>query len=413
MRAVASRVRIGLSLSLSGEYAARGRQAEAALRLFINDLNQSGGIRMGGSAREASLECLDDAGDSARCAGIYRSLCFENRADLLLGPCSSRLAHAAAPVAERAGMLMLNHGGARDDLHEQGHRMLVGVLSPAGEYLAGFVRLLARLKLWRKRLAIVTSSGGGFAKAVADGVERACAERIARRKGVRVRVRYTGSFDAASTPARLFPALARNHVNALISAGGYAHDVSVMRAVAASALDIVALACAGAGVAAFGKDLGEQAEGIVGASQWEAGSGLVPEVGPAPDEFARRMRDFAPAAGCDCPAAQAYAAGLIARAAAEAAGTLDQRKLREALAGLRTSTLFGDFAIDRVTGRQIGHKMLLVQWHGGRKVVIEPAPLAESGTLELPSGWRLILASFQRFKLRRGERDEEANGKDE
>lgn len=408
-----SRVRIGLSLSLSGECAAKGRQAEAALRLLVDDINQSGGIRAGARAREAALECLDDAGDPAQCAAIYRSLCFENRADLLLGPCSSRLTRVAAPVAERAAMLMLNHGGAHDELHARGYRMLVGVPSPATEHLAGFVRLLARLKLWRKRLAIVKSGGRGFAQAVAEGVERACEERAVRRRGVRVRVRYAGRFDSAAAPASLFPLLARNHVNALISAGNYAHDVAVMRAVAASPLDIVALACVGAQAAAFGRDLGEHAEGIVGASQWEAGIESVPEIGPAPDEFARRMRARAPAAGCDCPAAQAYAAGLLAKAAIETVGALDQQKLRQALSDLRTSTLFGNFAIDRVTGLQVGHQMLLVQWHGGRKVVIEPAPLAESGALEFPSGWRLILASFQMLRLSRGRRDERTAAKDD
>jgi branched-chain amino acid transport system substrate-binding protein len=411
--AVVSKLRIGLSLSLSGQYAAMGRQAEAALRLFVGDTNQAGGIRAGGKAREVSLECFDDASDPNQCAGIYRSLCFENRADLVLGPYSTRLARAAAPIAEQAAMVMLNHGGAGDDLYQHGYRMLAGVLTPASEYMEGFVRLLAGLKLWRKRLAIVAATGSGFAGAVTRGVERACAERYARRKGVKVRVKYTGAFDADSTPAKLFPALGRNRVNALLSAGGYEHDVAVMRAIAASALNIPVLACVGAGVAAFGADLGEHAEGIVGPSQWEEQVRIVPEMGPTPKEFSRRMSRFAPAAGCDYPAAQAYAAALLAKAAVEAAQSVEQRRVREALSDLRTTTLFGDFAIDRVTGRQIAHKILLVQWHGGHKVVIQPESHADVGSLEFPSGWRLILASMQMLKLRRRENGRDPGEEDE
>jgi len=33
------RLSVGLSLSLSGAYAAMGRQAEAAIKLFVDDLN--------------------------------------------------------------------------------------------------------------------------------------------------------------------------------------------------------------------------------------------------------------------------------------------------------------------------------------------------------------------------------------
>ena len=85
---------------------------------------------------------------------------------------------------------------------------------------------------------------------------------------------------------------------------------------------------------------------------------------------------------CDYPAAQIYAAGLLSAAALGACREFAQESLRAAFSDLRTSTLFGDFAIDRVTGRQIGHKVLLVQWHGGEKVVIHPDAHADPGTLE-------------------------------
>jgi hypothetical protein len=37
---------------------------------------------------------------------------------------------------------------------------------------------------------------------------------------------------------------------------------------------------------------------------------------------------------------------------------------------LETTTLYGGFQLDRLTARQIGHRVLLVQWRGGRKVMI-------------------------------------------
>lgn len=400
------KVTLGLSLALSGKYAAMGRQAGAALRLFVADTNAAGGVLLGSERAEIALDCVDDQSDPARCAEIYRALVAENRADLLLGPYSSVLAAAAAPIVEAAGRVFINHGGAADSLYESGYKMIVGVASPASEYLTGFVRLLTSLKFWRKRMAIV-ATGSPFARAVAVGIENAASERIARRRGVRVRVKWNGRFDSYRTPDTLFPALRRNRVNVLVSAGSYEHDLAVMRAVTADPrLNIPVLACVAAGVARFHDDLGESAEGIVGPSHWEADSKVTPSLGPAPREFAMRMFREAGVAQPDYTAAQAYAAAMLAGAALERAGSLDQYRLRAAFSDLRATTMLGDFAIDSSTGRQIGHHPLLVQWHGGRKVIIELDASDDTGSLEIPAGWRLIAAGIEMLKLNRGPDDE-------
>ncbi len=409
---MAEKIRIGLSLSLTGAYASMGRQAEAALGLFVSATNSAGGIRVRGEARAIELLCRDDESSSTRCAEIYRSLCDEMRVDLLLGPYSSELTRTAAPIAERARMLFVNHGGADDDIFSHHYRLIVGVLSPASDYFNGFVRLVAGLKLWRKRIAIVRSSGG-FAESITNGIERECNERYARRKGVRIRVKYAGQFHPETTPEKLFPALRRNRVNALVSAGSYEHDLAVMRAVTQSSLNLPVLGCVAAGVEKFRRDLGEAAEGLVGPSQWEDQLQFRPEIGPTPREFIRSMRADAPNVACDYPAAQAYAAGLLTKTAIENADSFDAAKIRAAFSDLRTTTFFGDFSIDRVTGRQIGHRVLLVQWHGGQKVVIDPEAHVETGTLEFPTGWRLIVASLQKFKLTRREDDEENDEHDD
>ena len=409
---MAEKFRIGLSLSLTGAYATMGRQAEAALSLFVSDTNSAGGIRVGSRRFEVELHCTDDASDPNRCAEIYRTLGGDHHVDVLMGPYSSQLTRVAAPIAEQAGMLMVNHGGADDDIFAHRHRLIVGVLSPASDYFNGFVRLLAGLKLWRKRLAIVRSTGG-FTDAIAGGIERECNQRYARLKGVRIRVKYAGRFDPTSTPATLFPALRRNRVNALLSAGSYEHDLAVMRAITQSPLNIPVLGCVAAGVARFRSDLGEDAEGLIGPSQWEDQLQFRPELGPTPREFLRAMRTQALNITCDYPAAQAYAAALVTKVAAENAQSLEATKIREAFSDLRTSTFFGGFAIDRVTGRQIGHQMLLVQWHGGQKVVIDPEAHVETGTLEFPTGWQLILASFQRFKLTGRREDDDDTERDD
>src|ERR1700731_3296820 len=124
------KITIGLSLSLSGECAAIGREAETALRLFISDANASPALHFNGERCEFALECHDDASDPVRCADIYRTLCSDRRADIIFGPYSSRLARVAAEIAEEHGRLFVNHGGADDELYTRGYRLIVGILTP-------------------------------------------------------------------------------------------------------------------------------------------------------------------------------------------------------------------------------------------------------------------------------------------
>src|SRR5512143_166863 len=185
---------IALSLPLTGEYSPIGLQIAAALRLAATDLNSGGAFSLAGAPSEFAFEYRDDASNADRAREIYRWLCFERRADLLFGPYSTVLTAAAAEVAADAGRLLINHGGAGDDLNgaalsaaDPGHgrrRLIVSVLSPASDYMTPVVRLLATLKFWRKRLAIVAAKAP-FARAVAEGAERESRQRRNWLRGVR------------------------------------------------------------------------------------------------------------------------------------------------------------------------------------------------------------------------------------
>ena len=70
------------------------------------------------------------------------------------------------------------------------------------------------------------------------------------------------------------------------------------------------------------------------------------------------------------PAAQAFAIGIVVGECLRRAGSLEDEPLLRVAHALETATLYGGFRLDRLTARQIGHRVLLVQWRGGRKVVI-------------------------------------------
>ena len=65
--------------------------------------------------------------------------------------------------------------------------------------------------------------------------------------------------------------------------------------------------------------------------------------------------------------------------------TLESAALRETAGDLDFSTFYGRFKIDPVTGRQIGRSVVIVQWQGGRKVVVWPPERSQS---QLQYPWR-------------------------
>ena len=94
-----------------------------------------------------------------------------------------------------------------------------------------------------------------------------------------------------------------------------------------------------------------------------------PEYGPSAEEVSTRL-SARHSAGVDYPMAQAYAGGLIAQRCMEIAGTLEQHALRQVASRLDCTTFYGRYRIDPSTGRQVGHRMPVIQWQNNRRVVV-------------------------------------------
>jgi branched-chain amino acid transport system substrate-binding protein len=76
--------------------------------------------------------------------------------------------------------------------------------------------------------------------------------------------------------------------------------------------------------------------------------------------------------------ASGAAAVLILVKAIEKAQSLDPMAVRKVLGEMHLITFFGEYKIDPVTGIQIAHKMILVQWQKGNLVVVWPPEVAKS-----------------------------------
>ena len=364
---------MGMVASLTGQFRGQGRQALEGATAWAADVNASGGIHVATHGKQLPVHLIyyDDRSRRAVAADMAGRLIAADGVDLLLGPYSSSLALAVAPVAERSQRALWNHGGASDRIYQQGYHWVVGVLSPASSYLHGIIDLVRELDPKASRLAVLRSERGSFPAQVALGAETAAAKRG-----------FQTAFSAVyDSPAKDFSARLRELSNVgadlVIAVGRIEDDLLLAGQMAAGGFRTRAIALVAAGIAQFGQELGNLAEGFMGPSQWEPAAAYTPEYGPSAQELAHRHRMFNPGEG-DYALAQAYAAGLVAQRCIEEAGTLDNGSLMETARRLDFTTFFGRFKIDPETGRQVGRSVVIVQWQRGCKVVVWPKELQEA-----------------------------------
>lgn len=346
----------GVSLSLSGAFGFQGRDALNGIELWADHVEREGTIAL-------RLIACDDGSSAERAQDNVLRLLTRERVDLLLGPYSSGLTMAVAPLAEAHGKILWNHGGASDAIWERGWRHVVSVPSPASDYLRTLPHLVKRRDPGARRISVLHAKAGSFAAYVAAGVADG-----AKRAGFDV-IRLI-PFDSPIRDAQplIEEALAADP-DLLVGVGRFEDDVAIVRS--RDLLGTVkTLACVGAGLEAFDRELGDLAEGVIGPSQWEPNVHHAPLAGPGEKWFCSGFeRAFHQRPGY--PAAQAFAVGIVIIECLRRAGTLEDESLLRAAHSLDTTTLYGRFRLAPTTSRQIGHHVLLVQWRSGRKVVIQ------------------------------------------
>jgi substrate-binding family protein len=160
----------------------------------------------------------------------------------------------------------------------------------------------------------------------------------------------------------------------VVLAGSFQAALGIMRTRHRWPSTVRAVAAGAAGVRAFSAELVQIADGVVGPSQWEPGMTFPNIVGPTSEWFLDSFQgqfDRPP----DYIAAGSFATGLVLTECIRLAASLDDEKLRSTASDLDCNTFYGRFHIDSRTGIQTGHRVLLVRWQGGHKVVLPRYPV--------------------------------------
>lgn len=365
------KIKVGLSISLTGIYSVQGRESFEGISLWVSDVNREGGIFVKEYGRMVPVELVyfDDESSVELCRANTKRLIAESKPDILLGPYSSSLSIASAEAAEEHGVTLWNHGGSTDEMEERGFTCLVNAITPASRYSEGIIKLVRSQDPRARKIAAFSAGDSGFSRNVAQG-----ALASGRESGFLVR---EFKFSSGCQDFSGLLEEAGDFSPDLILGMGRAHDdlalagQMIERKVRVNAASFIA-----ASIKLFKDTFGRDAEGFLSSSQWESGLKITPDAGPSPEEFVKRFKS-AYGKEPDYLAAQGYNIGLIVNKCVEDAGTLDDKTLREKARDVGFKTFYGLFGTDR-NGYQTGHEMVVVQWQSGRKVIVHPKGYSEA-----------------------------------
>jgi branched-chain amino acid transport system substrate-binding protein len=316
----------------------------------------------------ATLEVVDAHPDPARAM----TAAAVGRPAVLFGPYGSSPAVAAIGAVTRPnGPAVWNHGGATSRLAWPRFPRVLNVLAPASAYFHGILHAV-RATGHPGASVTVLHADTGFARDVASG-----ALTVGGELGYEVTPQVFQP-GAAAGAARTAPA-----ADIVLVAAGFDDELAAARVLLGAAGSRArVLGFVGAGVDEVLSELGDRRELLVGPSQWTVRSALGAPADEGPDagwfvDRYRRTTGHEP----EYPAAQAFAAGVLASRCVHDAASSEPADVVAAAARLRCRTLYGSFCLDPRTGQQVGHRVLTVQWQRGVRRVVWPPEPAEAPLL--------------------------------
>lgn len=134
-------IKIGISLSLSGDFSADGKAFEQGYQLWADTVNKNGGIL----GRQVQLDILSDASSTTQIVTNYQKFITLNHDDLVLGPFSTLLTKPASLVASRYGYAMIEGAGGGPSVFTRGLHNLFDVSAPVANLLVSFTQYILAL----------------------------------------------------------------------------------------------------------------------------------------------------------------------------------------------------------------------------------------------------------------------------
>ena len=375
---------LGAAVSLTGKYSTNGKNTQDGYALAARRINELGGVKVAGKSYQLKILYYDDESTSARGAQLAERLINQDGVKFLLGPYSSGLTKAIAPVTEKYRIPMVEGNGADRNLFTQGYRYLFAVLNTSDYYLRSAITLAAENAQHagkspaRMKVAIAVENDN-FSQDVRDGVVE-----DAKRWGMQVVIDDKLPPELNDMSATLTKVKALKP-DILVVSGHEKGAVLAVRQVAEMRVDVPMLALTHCDSAQIIEKFGKSAEFAICGSQWDRSLGYKDRWFGSAEQYARR---FEQQYHYEAPyqAAESSAAVLAFADAFERAGSFDPDKVRDALAATDLMTFYGPLKFDG-SGKNIAKSMVLYQVQGGKFKVVAPARWASSRIILPAPAW--------------------------
>jgi branched-chain amino acid transport system substrate-binding protein len=374
-------VKIGASLSLSGDFSDDGKAFQQGYQLWADWANSHGGLL----GRPVQMDILSDASSTDQVQTNYQKLINVNKDDLVFGPYSTLLTKPASVVANRYGYAMVEGAGGGPSVFTQGLNNVFDVSLPVANNLDSFAAYLQSLPVDQRpnSLAYATEDDP-FTQPQIDRVKSILDQAGIKSLSYQVYPAETTDFNPIAD--KLIASDAQ-----VIVVGTMLPDIVafIQRFKQQHFNPQVVIATAGPDQGAeFIKAIGGAgtAEGVMVPNGW------YPEAnnpGNAEMVQAYLAKYGGKADDISADVAEGYAVGQVVQQAVEKNQSLDNAKLIATLhSGMTFNTVQGPVTFD-ATGQNTAIKAFLFQWVNGAYVPVYPAEAAGSNKAEFPKAqWK-------------------------
>ena len=351
---------LGSSISLTGKYATNGLHTQRGYDYAVKVINEAGGVKVGGKSYKLAVKYYDDESTPARGAQLAERLIQQDGVEYMLGPYSSGMTKAIAPVSEKFGVPMVEAEGASRSLFTQGYKYLFAVLSTSEQYLASAVHMAAeeRKKNFRDpsevRVALAFE-GDPFSMDVRAGVIDNINEY-----GMQIIIDDQLPADLSDMSTTLTKVKALKP-DILIISGHSKGAATAARQIDEMKVNVPMIAMTHCEAAKVQEKFPNASTGFLCPTQWVETLSKSDEMfGSAMDWNEGFKKEYPSYTSVPYQSAQASAAVYVWKEGFEAANSFDKDAVRDALSAVEMTTFYGDIKFSEA-GNNIAKPMFMRQ----------------------------------------------------
>ncbi len=365
---------IGVSMSLSGDFASLANPALKGYKLWASTVNAKGGLL----GRKVTLKIVDDASNPTQVVTNYENLITADHVNLVFGPFSSLLTVPAATIAKRFGFAFIEpSGGAPQVFALHLHDLFLAQPAPivsSGDAFANYILSLPAAQ--RPRTAAYPSADDPFTQAIVGEIRQ-------RLQAAGIKTVYSTTYAAETVD--LSPVVTRlvaAKPDLLVSGTGGADAVAEVKGMVQSHFTPkFVFFTGGPNDPTFPVQVGPaNAEGIFSTGDWFP---QAKTAGNAAFEKAYVAKYGGTAAKIDPAAAEAFACGQLLELVAKRYGKVDNATIISALHHGTWPTVEGNLSWN-ADGAPRGSD-IVVQWVNSQLLPVYPTAQALTKPIAKPA----------------------------